>query len=63
MTISAVICDSREPQWVQNLQFDGIPKTVEFLEQGDLMAATDEGELILVERKTPDDFLNSLKQG
>ena len=44
MSISAILIDSREPKWVQDLQFDGIPKTVEFLEQGDLMAATDEGE-------------------
>jgi ERCC4-type nuclease len=35
---------------------------VEYLEQGDLMAATESGELLLVERKTPDDFLNSLRQ-
>lgn len=62
MAITAVICDSREPEWVQQLEFQGIPKTVQLLEQGDLMAATDENELILVERKTPDDFLNSLKQ-
>jgi ERCC4-type nuclease len=60
--ITAIMVDSREPKWVQDLQFDGIPKSVQFLEQGDLMAATDAGELILVERKTPDDFLNSLKQ-
>jgi ERCC4-type nuclease len=54
--------DSREPGWVQNLTFNGIPTSVEYLEQGDLMAATESGELLLVERKTPDDFLNSLRQ-
>ena len=62
MTLSAIMIDTREPQWVQNLEFAGIPKTVQYLEHGDLMAATEDGELILVERKTPDDFLNSLKQ-
>lgn len=62
MTISAIMIDSREPQWVQDLNFGDLPKSVVMLEQGDLMAATDEGELILIERKTPDDFLNSLKQ-
>ncbi len=61
MSISAIICDSREPEWVKQLNFDDIPTSVQLLEQGDLMAATSEGELILVERKTPDDFLNSLK--
>jgi ERCC4-type nuclease len=62
MGISAIMIDSREPTWVQNLRFDGIPTSVQLLEQGDLMAACD-GDLILVERKTPDDFLNSLKAG
>lgn len=62
MGISAIIIDSREPAWVQDLRFDGIPTSVQLLEQGDLMAACD-GDLILVERKTPDDFLNSLKAG
>lgn len=61
MSISAIIIDSREPDWVKQLNFDDIPTSVQLLEQGDLMAATSEGELILVERKTPDDFLNSLK--
>jgi ERCC4-type nuclease len=62
MALSAIMVDSREPKWVQDLQFGGIPTTVEYLEQGDIMAAADDGELILVERKTPDDFLNSLRQ-
>ena len=62
MSLSAIMIDSREPKWVQELTFGGLPTSVQFLEQGDLMAATDEGELVLIERKTPDDFLNSLKQ-
>jgi ERCC4-type nuclease len=62
MAISAIMIDSREPEWVQKLEFGGIPASVQLLEQGDLMAATDDNDLILVERKTPDDFLNSLKQ-
>lgn len=62
MPISAIMIDSREPEWVQKLEFCGVPTTVAMLEQGDLMAATDENELLLIERKTPDDFLNSLKQ-
>jgi ERCC4-type nuclease len=61
MSLTAIMIDSREPDWVQQLEFGGIPTSVQFLEQGDLMAATDENQLILVERKTPDDFLNSLK--
>lgn len=61
MSISAIIIDSREPDWVKQLNFGDIPTSVQLLEQGDLMAASNDGELILIERKTPDDFLNSLK--
>jgi ERCC4-type nuclease len=61
MSISAIIIDSREPDLVKQLNFGDIPTSVQLLEQGDLMAASNDGELILVERKTPDDFLNSLK--
>lgn len=61
MSISAIIIDSREPDWVKQLNFGDIPTSVQLLEQGDMMAASNDGELILIERKTPDDFLNSLK--
>jgi hypothetical protein len=59
--ITAVMIDSREPQWVQNLKFGGIPTMVTMLNAGDVWAVCDDGSTILVERKTPDDFLNSLK--
>ncbi len=59
--ISAIMIDSREPEWIQKLDFGGLPKSVQYLEQGDLWAATDSGELLVIERKTPDDFLGSLK--
>jgi ERCC4-type nuclease len=62
MALSAIMIDTREPDWVQNLTFGGIPTSVQMLDQGDLMAVTEDDHLILVERKTPDDFLNSLKQ-
>lgn len=61
MSISAIMIDSREPTWIKELSFGGIPTAVEFLETGDLWAVTDDGYTIMVERKTPDDFLNSLK--
>ena len=59
--IEAIIIDTREPKWVQELKFGGIPTSTAFLEQGDVMIATDSGELVLIERKTPSDFFNSLK--
>jgi ERCC4-type nuclease len=60
--INAVMIDSREPEWVQKLTFNGTPTMVTFLEQGDLMAATDDGQMLLIERKTADDLLNSLRE-
>lgn len=59
--ITALMLDSREPDWVQKMDFPGIPTTVTMLPEGDVMAATDTGEIILIERKTPDDFLGSLR--
>ena len=61
MGITAIMLDSREPDWVKSLEFSGIPKTVTMLDWGDCMAATDDGSMILVERKTPDDLLGSLR--
>jgi len=52
---------SREPESVQRLTFGGIPVARNvYMETGDLIADTDDGHRIIVERKTPDDFLNTL---
>src|SRR5271157_5622176 len=59
--ITAIICDSREPTWVQDLKFNGIPTSVTMLDHGDLLAVCDDDQMILVERKTPDDCLGSLR--
>ncbi len=61
MGITAAMIDSREPDWVKNLTFGGVPTIVTLLDTGDLHIACDDGTLVLVERKSPDDFLNSLK--
>lgn len=61
MTITAAMIDSREPEWVQKLQFGGVMTTVTVLEFGDFWATTTDGSLVCVERKTPTDFLGSLK--
>jgi len=53
--------DSREAEWVKQLTFGGIPTTVTYLEQGDAMVACDDEKMLLIERKTPSDFLNSLR--
>lgn len=60
MGISAVIIDSREPEWVQKLTFGGVPTTVMALEYGDLHVICDDDTTLIIERKTADDFLGSL---
>jgi hypothetical protein len=59
--MTALYLDSREPDWIKKLTFGGLPTAVMMLDYGDIWVATDDGCLLLIERKTPDDFLNSLK--
>lgn len=53
--------DSREPNWVQRLKFDGVPVAVTALDYGDLWATTGDGAMVCIERKTPTDLLGSIK--
>lgn len=59
--IQSVIVDSREPTYVQNLKFGGAPVAITALPAGDIWVATDDAAMLCIERKTPDDFLNSLR--
>jgi hypothetical protein len=59
--ITAIMVDSREPAYFQNLKFGGVPCMVTQLETGDVQAVTDDGCTLVFERKTATDFLNSLK--
>jgi hypothetical protein len=59
--ISAIMIDSREPDFFKNLKFGGIPVMVDMLPTGDIQAVTDDGHTLIVERKTLSDFLNTLK--
>ena len=63
MSINAIIIDDREPKWVRDLKFNDLPVTVATLKMGDVHALTSDGCLLVIERKTPDDYLNSLKEG
>lgn len=53
-TLQALIIDSREPEDIQQLDF-GCPSVVTALECGDLWASCADGELLVIERKTPSD--------
>lgn len=59
--MTAIMIDQREPSWVQRLRFGGLPAAVTLLDYGDFWIATDDGCMLIIERKTPDDFLNSLR--
>ena len=59
--ITSAIIDSREPQWVRNLTFGGVPTAQTALDAGDLMATCDDNAILLVERKTPSDLLNTIR--
>lgn len=61
MSIVACIIDQREPAWVQALTFGGAMTACSLLDAGDLLATTDDGTLLAIERKEPSDFLNSLR--
>ena len=63
MTIQAAMIDSREPDWVRRLTFGGAPCSVATLDYGDVLATTDDGALVAVERKTASDLLGSLADG
>ena len=59
MTLQALMIDSREPVEIQKLDF-GAPAVVTALEAGDLWASCADGELLVIERKTPNDLLDSI---
>jgi ERCC4-type nuclease len=59
--ITAIMIDNREPDFFQRLKFGGVPTMVTMLDSGDIQAVTDDGCTLVFERKTPSDFLNSLK--
>ncbi len=63
MGILAIRLDSREPMWVKELSFGGAAKSVECLETGDAEVWLDNGEILLIERKTVEDLLLSIKDG
>lgn len=61
MTVLAVMIDDREPDYIAK-QFTTLP-AVTRLDYGDVWLACDDGHMLYVERKTPDDLLGSLKDG
>lgn len=59
--IQAIMLDVREPDWIKHLTFGSVPTAVVQLDYGDIHALTDDGCTLVIERKTPEDLLNSLR--
>ena len=62
MAITAAIIDTREPEWVKRLTFGSAMVAHSQLDAGDLLATCDDGVLLAVERKTPSDLLDSIRE-
>ncbi len=60
--ITAVMIDQREPDWVKSLTFGNAPVSHGVLDAGDFWIVTDDNKMLVIERKTPNDFLNTLKE-
>lgn len=63
MSLTGVFIDSREPSHITNLKFGGVPVAVTMLDTGDAWLSTDDGAMLVIERKTPSDLLGSIKDG
>lgn len=61
MGLIAIQVDSREPATIQKLRFGGVDKVIVELDAGDLLGVCDDATMIAVERKTPSDLLNTLR--
>ena len=61
MGITTAVIDSREPEHIQKLTFGGVPTAVAALDYGDLHVLCEDDCTLVIERKTSDDFLNSLE--
>lgn len=58
-----VIVDSREPTWIQNLTFGGCHVATSTLDLGDIQVIKEDGSMLIIERKTVQDLLNSIADG
>lgn len=63
MSVESVLIDQREPSTVVDevrAALPGIPVTTALLDTGDAWLAASDGQLVVVERKTPADLLSSI---
>lgn len=62
MSIVAVMIDQREPKWIKDLKFGGVGVSHDILDAGDFWVVTDDNKILVIERKTPNDLLGTLKE-
>lgn len=58
--IKSLILDSREPTHIQGIKFDNVPVMKMQLETGDVWAACEDGNTLIIERKAPTDLMESI---
>ena len=58
--MTAIIIDSREPDYIRDQFPDSAASKLEY---GDAWIACDDGHILTIERKTPDDLLDSIQDG
>lgn len=63
MSILVATIDANEPKWAKELKFDGAMTNVAPLDAGDYKLICSDGMIVLIERKTPGDLLNTIKEG
>lgn len=61
MSIVAAVVDQREPEHIRRLTFGCKSVAVTLLDAGDIWLTTDGGDLLIIERKTCDDYLSTLR--
>jgi ERCC4-type nuclease len=64
MAITGLMLDTNEvatAPWTDKLAFGGVAKMTTNLMWGDLMISTSDGDMVIIERKTCSDLLNSIK--
>lgn len=59
----SIIIDQREPDHIKNLKFANTQAAITMLDCGDVWVATEDNQLLIIERKEPSDLLGSIKDG
>lgn len=59
----SIIVDQREPDWIKQLKIFDTQPVISLLDAGDYWIITEDSQFLIIERKTPEDLLGSIKDG